>query len=701
MRFNALLVGLIVTVVGGAAAPNPLRFQSGSERRLRDSALAKRLPDSLRKTLDSAAFKFFATWSWNWIQSQSTPLPRSLSKSGIPAHRVGYPRRGIHFHCHYNARVLNETAVILDPGYSAIRSALSAFSVCPSWPLDEDPVFPDEADGLDLALLPEFRERVRAARDTLLRLFNEALVIAPDDRFVVGQTVRFLFDQQLASDAFRVASTCSAERWWCSLLEGYAEYRMGRAAQAETAFANARDAMPVSERCIWDDIGLLLEDDARETFAVQECTARGLHNSRYWWLADPMWSVPGNDRKLEHDARNVHVQLQSAFRTDGRMHWSADSGGDARRRMIMRYGWPSYMGWAGTVADTGHGGWLQKWGSSPQPPYSTYEYSKGRVHTATTFAALQNPFSAEDTAWQLREPRNFSRRKHWWPVEFMKRDAPLAQLPRGQTAMLRRKGNLIFALATDIAPDDSVAVRSGTMATLLVSTGPESLQVVGSGPIRIGGLIFVRGRISSFPSLVGLEAHDVMSLLASGSRPSKDSVIAEARTRFAIVPPSTLEEMAPGEIAVSEPVLLRADGNGAPSPAMADSLLERMIGALTVNVRTTPRVGVYWETYGVRARDSVTIGLRVQRHSSIGGLRRLGIALRLADDPNSTVNITWREPEIGRVTSTVDAGGIPIQSRTLVLDLSRLEAGSYDIVMSVRRSKSTEATSVKRIVIVR
>ncbi|MBC8089772.1 MAG: hypothetical protein H7Z40_21115, partial [Phycisphaerae bacterium] len=349
----------------------------------------------------------------------------------------------------------------------------------------------------------------------------------------------------------------------------------------------------------------------------------------------------------------------------------------------------SYLAWGNVTGDISHSSWLKSNGSLEQPPYTTYEYSRGRVHTAAQWDMLSNPFAASDSAWQLNEPRNFPWRKRWWPDEFSKRSTPLVQLPRGQTAMLRRKIDIILALATSISPGDSVRMRDGSPTTMLVSNGPDDTSLLATSPLKLGGVMFGRGRIAPFPTMLALEAREVSV---------GDSLITEARTRFGIVPPATLDEMRPNEIAISEAVLLRTTDNNALSPTRADSLLDQMLGSVIIDVNTKPKIGVYWETYGVGARDSVTVGVRIERRVAVGGLRRLGMALRLTGDPNAAVNITWREPDIGRTTSTI-GGTVPIQSRTLVLDLSGLEPGPYDLVMSVAKIREQAVTSVKRIVI--
>jgi hypothetical protein len=44
--------------------------------------------------------------------------------------------------------------------------------------------------------------------------------------------------------------------------------------------------------------------------AVGGCGERQSFEERFWWLSDPFWSVPGNERFDEHLARNVQARLR-------------------------------------------------------------------------------------------------------------------------------------------------------------------------------------------------------------------------------------------------------------------------------------------------------------------------------------------------------------------------------------------------------
>lgn len=698
---SAIVAACCAAVITPAVATSKSHAQAISPSLMPPSA-------SPRRALDSAALKFFAEWGMHWRSGQSTKLPAEYSRDRDAATDIASHERRAYLHCHSKKGLgINEQLVRLTPDYAPITSTYTAFSVCPTWPLDDQPTFPDEDERIDNALLPRARDQVTTARAKLLEVIEQFARTNPKDNRINGQRVRFLLDQGLNDSAYVAARACSADRWWCLMLQGYTEYRIGRRLQAEGTFAVARAAMTPKERCSWEDIGLLAPEKFFQAGSESECYGRDLFNKQYWWLSDPLWSVSGNERRMEHDARLIQLRLQSAFSSDGRINWEQETGSDAVHRMVVRYGWPSYLAWGGPINDDSHSSWLRGNESPERVPYTTYEYSiAGRVHTVPRFDVVANPFAASDSAWQLNRPLNLSDRRKWWPEEFMRRTAPLVQLPRGQTALLRRKSDIILALATDVAASDSAQVRDGSTGSLLASTGPDSIGLLATTMFKLGGTTFARGRVGPEPMLLGFEVRDfaravsVTNATASGRTPvGADSVFAEARTRFAVTPPSTLDQMKSGEVAVSEAVLLRAS-DAAPPPVRGDSLLDQMLGSVIVNVKSTPKVGVYWETYGVSARDSVTIGVRVERRVPIGGIRKLGMTLRLADDPNSTVNITWREPDRGRITTTFE-GTVPIQSRTVLLDLSRLEPGPYDLVMSVAKIRGPTATSVKRFVVAR
>jgi hypothetical protein len=107
---------------------------------------------------------------------------------------------------------------------------------------------------------------------------------------------------------------------------------------------------------------------------------------------------------------------------------------------------------------------------------------------------------------------------------------------------------------------------------------------------------------------------------------------------------------------------------------------------------------MYWETYGISARDTVTIAVTMTGDANISGLRRLGMALSLASDPNRSLSIRWTEPSPEHYTRTL-AGPVPVQLRSLMLNISQLAPGPYLLRISVERAGAPIASSQRRVVL--
>jgi hypothetical protein len=111
-----------------------------------------------------------------------------------------------------------------------------------------------------------------------------------------------------------------------------------------------------------------------------------------------------------------------------------------------------------------------------------------------------------------------------------------------------------------------------------------------------------------------------------------------------------------------------------------------------------PKVGVYWETYGYAPGDSVDVAVVISRHETLSKMRRLGMALRVAHDINGSVAVRWGEPQSGH--SSWDIPGIvPIQARSVRVDLSRLEPGHYTVQIVVGRKGGVPVTSSREFIL--
>jgi hypothetical protein len=96
----------------------------------------------------------------------------------------------------------------------------------------------------------------------------------------------------------------------------------------------------------------------------------------------------------------------------------------------------------------------------------------------------------------------------------------------------------------------------------------------------------------------------------------------------------------------------------------------------------TNRVGVFWETYGFAATDSVTITLQLQRRNG-RALSRIGVALRVTSDKGAAVRASWNEPSPSDRGRSEVVGRIPVIGRSVTLDISTLPSGEYTLEVSV------------------
>jgi hypothetical protein len=133
-------------------------------------------------------------------------------------------------------------------------------------------------------------------------------------------------------------------------------------------------------------------------------------------------------------------------------------------------------------------------------------------------------------------------------------------------------------------------------------------------------------------------------------------------------------------------------------PDNAQAAIERMYPSL--RLASPQRIGIFWESYGFRPQDSIAVSVQLQRITAPGRWQRLGIALRLADDPNSAVSIAWEEPQPGRTARELTAL-LPTLGRHLVLDVANLVAGEYRLRISMQPRGGPPVTSERVFAILR
>jgi hypothetical protein len=269
----------------------------------------------------------------------------------------------------------------------------------------------------------------------------------------------------------------------------------------------------------------------------------------------------------------------------------------------------------------------------------------------------------------------------WWPEEhYAYARGNIAQL-REQSVLLRRDDDLVLATASELRFNDREVKADTSLAVLVRSTGPDSIQRLTRRATRNESALVLTGRIPSGPAIVGTE------VLAPKGELSM-------RTRFGITPPSPLSALKPGETAISDPVLL-ASAESVDGP---DGALRQMLG--TTSVRA-PKIGLYWETYGYAPGDSVDVALVLTRTEKLSVFRKLGMKLKVAHDINGSVALRWSEPQAGHDSWTIPSKGVPIQARAVALDLSQLEPGHYSLQVLASRKGELPVTATRDFVIER
>lgn len=549
--------------------------------------------------------------------------------------------------------------------------------LCPSWLLGET-LGVDERNGIDAAIAPQYRDDVRSFRARLLSRLASAAAMLPGDNWIVGQRVRFTVDQGERDDALRIAQSCVAARAWCLDLEAFVRFEQNEFAAADSLFALARGLWPEQQRCADTSMALLVASDARIAYTSASCALRMEFTTRTWWLADPLYSDAGNERRAEHERRRVLAALRGALPRDERFEYRDRAGGAARREMLVRYGWPTLMYWNGYHSDNlqyrsesagNQAAWIG-W------PRTTYEYGGVRLALLPSAAVLTEPFAASAAAFAVaganRGPTESDSlelgeglaRVAAWPREHFQPSVSIRDLPEGQVALLRRDHGVILAAATAI-DSQAVAMPAGApiAAALVATPHPDTIAIVSRAEAIVGGTVVVWAEMPARRVVAGIE-----------TLPS--AIGARARNRFGVVPPAALEALAPGEVAISDPILL----DDRPQSSELSSVLADALGRMAASTRVAGAraVGLYWETYGLQQTDTVSFTVRVRRTTRQGVLRRAAIALNTAQDLNVPVSVSWMEPAAGRGSRQI-ASGVPIVARVLTLDVSGLVAGDYEL----------------------
>jgi len=578
-------------------------------------------------------------------------------------------------------------------------------SVCPSWLPSDEPTPNDESDGLDVAVPIAQRVLLITEREKLIELLERAHAEFPRDEWIAGQRVRFVLDQRMPQRTIAAAEACQGTRVWCLALRGLALEQADRIAAADSVFRLADEAMrlaPTDSTCADADALLLLSADERARVAAMPCGERQRFVEQMWWLSDPLWSVPGNERFVSHRSRQTHARVRAALDRDERFVWSASGGGKAQHELTIRYGWPSYTYWPGgpfedelnVLREVNARLWI------PAPPYTAREYRRDRQALVPPIQAITKPMQLRASDWQLTAPTAVSF-DTWWPREHMPLSIHLLTLATGQDAQWRRDSTVLYAFAIASPPGGQERRSGETLAAVLVgSTGPTDLRMLARSTVDREATIRLAASVPSTPLVLSAEVRVNDPRLTERARrttPRTDTTAPARstwfRARYGITPSPTLRAMASRSVALSTPVFVEMRDSLDAAPTDPVRVLAQMAG--TLSFPRAERIAVYWEGYGFALGDTLDVRLSVTRDDEAGATRRIGERLGVVGARRDSVVITWREPEVRR-GSAVETQAMPTTSRAVTLNLRDLPAGLYRLAIEMRRRDGATARSERQ-----
>jgi hypothetical protein len=491
---------------------------------------------------------------------------------------------------------------------------------------------------------------VVAAREQLVRTLDSLTRALPTDEWLTGQRVRYLDEAGRPDAALAAATECQAYGWWCIALRGFALHQLGRYADAEARWDSTLASMPAPLRCLWTDIGLYLDDDARRLYARSGCGSvqRDSLTARIWWLARPRYGRLGNDARSEHFARLTYAEFLRAAPSAYMFGFDEDE-----RELLLRFGWA--RAWSRgpdiPMGVPGGGRTMSVVGHDPTP---AYRYIPPQY-------VLNSPLSSDSTDWAVQLPPVVAR----YQPPYARRLFMLEH----QQALFRRGDTALVVLAYDVRR--ITARGSATLDASLVAT-PATLANAG---------ITRRAEAPAQGTLVTRAPWGPLLMSAEVAAPDS-SVL--ARARYGVRPPLAIG----ARVSLSD--LLFYEPYGA-FPAALEEAIPHAIP--TQRVRRGQTLGVFWETYGTNpSGELLTIALTVVPETEeSGAMRRAARALRLSRE-SAPVSVGAQD---------VSARGSSRTARALELDISTLRPGDYLVQLEVTvGGQSTVIRADRRLVVV-
>lgn len=438
----------------------------------------------------------------------------------------------------------------------------------------------------DVDPLPREPGTIASARNWLLTVLDSAAAQVPGDWWIAGQRVRYLVEGGRLPEAVAVARACRSERWWCAALEGFALHAAEDDAAADSAYGVALDAMPVAQRCRWTDLTPLLQGPLRQRFARLGCDARAAFSAHLWWLAQPLFSRAGNDRRVEHFARLTMVRMLERAGSA----WVSPLADDLRE-MTLRYGWP--VAWTAELGDRFDSG-RDISGHERQPAFHFFPDAEPARDRATA-------------PWTLLPPRPRERYAPLYAKGFENLAVDVTVFHRADST---------FAVASyDLTRDTMWRQQSGVRGAVVLARDENIAPVV----VPVDDVTRRGVVVAAAPwraTVVGFEVAQAGTHRAG-------------RMRLAL-PDRDAADVGVSDLLVFDPVDTL--------PQDLFDVLPLVHGPARIS---SERFGLYWELYGLAAGEPIEATVNVTR---LGGglLRRIGASLGLGKRSRET-SLAWRD----------------------------------------------------------
>jgi len=480
---------------------------------------------------------------------------------------------------------------------------------------------------------PAEPERIGRARAALLDKLDSLAALLPGDAWIAGQRVRYLVESGRTEDAVHAAEACRAAGWWCWALGGLALHAAGDYPAADSAFDAALALMPAEERCQWSDLSSLLEGELRRRYRALPCGDRDRLGARLWWLARPLLSQAGNDRRSEHFARLTVVRLMREARTAYGLSW----GGDLAE-ITLRYGWPRWW----TQAPPRAAGLLA------DPIIAGHEATPG-FHFFPAAPAVLDPAAAReaDFAPHALRPREL----------YAPRYATAFTTPAHQSAVFRRGDTALVVAAYDLAGDTLFAAASLDAALVLARDERSPPAVARRDHAAARGVLLAAAPWGPL----------VLSLEVTTANPRH---VARARYSWRPAPAET-------RVSLSDLLLFHPADS---LPATLENAAPRAHGSAIVP--SDRPLGLYWELYGLAPGGEVvttSVSVIPLEKGFLGLGRSKGVRLEWQDVPEQADGI-------GARALTVDLSGLSPGRYRVVLSVKPEDepavAASREIIVS-------------------